>query len=402
VLPGRFSAAMPSEDGTQWCDRALLARIHRYTVNRLRAEIEPVTPADFVRFLFKWQHVDPADRLTGIDGLREALALLDGCEIGAAAWERAVLPARVDGYDASMLDMLCLAGEAGWARLSAPMESDEPPRLAPATPIALFLREHAEAWSALRPQRGGAATDAARRMLAALQDRGASFFGDLVKASGLTDADARAAIGTLVASGLAASDGFSGLRALLVPADAPARVATRRATFAGRWSAMPAEAASSRDEAIEAQARALLRRYGVMFRRLAARESQAAPWRDLARVYRRLEARGEIRGGRFVSGMSGEQFALAGAVERLREVRRSAPDGRVLTVSTADPLNLVGIVTAGDRLRPSTRNRIAWRDGVPIAVREADGFRPLTAMNAVETAAVAHALARPHRMTAAV
>jgi ATP-dependent Lhr-like helicase len=389
----------------EWCDRALLARIHRYTVHRLRAEIEPVSPADFMRFLFKWQHVDASDRLTGIDGLRETIAALDGFELAAAAWERSVLPARVDRYDPSMLDMLCLAGEVAWARFSRPgPEHADPPRLAPATPIALFLREHADVWQALAMAPGGGADDNpelrltlhARRLLDVLRARGASFFTDLRSACELDDDAARGAIGSLVAAGLAASDGFSGVRALVWIAQGRPATLDRRANFAGRWTAIAAPASPGpRDAAIEAQAWALLRRYGVVFRRVLTRESMAAPWRELARVCRRLEARGEIRGGRFVSGMSGEQFALPRAVERLREVRRTPADGRLLAISTADPLNLAGIITAGDRIRAAVRNRLVYRDGVPLAVREGDFVRELAAVDVSIAPDVSRALRSP-------
>jgi ATP-dependent helicase Lhr and Lhr-like helicase len=419
---------------TEWCDRALLARIHRYTLNRLRAEIEPVSPADFMRFLFKWQHVDHSDRLTGLDGLREAIGTLDGFELAGAAWERTVLPARVDGYESSMLDMLCLTGEIGWARLSpafgardsafdrlrptlsivegsglgargivevSGLGATPPARLTPATPIALFLREHGDAWQMLRspdddPE--GRLTDSARRVLDVLRSRGASFLNDLRAAGTLDPPEVRRALGTLVASGMAASDGFAGLRALMW--GGPARTVThdRRATFAGRWTTIPQPATSpSRatiEAAVEAQAWALLRRYGVVFRKLLMRESIAAPWRDLTRVYRRLEARGEIRGGRFVSGMSGEQFALPRAVERLREVRRTTHDGRLLTICTADPLNLSGIVTSGDRIRAAVRNRLVYRDGIPIAALEGESVRELAPIDPSIAADVSRALSR--------
>ena len=377
VLRGRFTnpasqepRAANGEAPLEWCDRALLARIHRYTLNRLRAEIEPVSAADFMRFLFKWQHVDPADRLVGIDGLREVLAALDGFELAAAAWERSVLPARVQDYDRSMLDMLCLAGEIGWVRLSPRSgETSEPPQLAPGTRIALFQREHAPLWQSLRapvedPEARLAAH--ARRVLDVLRSRGASFFSDVRAAAGLDAEETRLALGTLVANGLAASDGFAGLRALLAGASGRTASRDRRANFAGRWTAIASPAAPvSRDDAVEAQAWGLLRRYGVVFRRLLARETIAAPWRELVRVYRRLEARGEIRGGWFVTGMSGEQFALPRAVERLREVRRTPPDGRPIAISTADPLSLAGLLTAHERPRPSARHLVTYRDGVP-------------------------------------
>jgi ATP-dependent Lhr-like helicase len=404
VAPGtshsaRRTAHFALGTSPEWCDRALLARIHRYTVHRLRAEIEPVSPADFMRFLFKWQHVDPADRLTALDGLRETVAMLDGFELASAAWERAVLRARVEGYDPSMLDMLCLAGEVAWARLSHPDPTHtDPPRLAPATPIALFLREHAGAWQSLRgsgedPE--ARLTANARQVLALLRARGASFFADLRNAAGLDDEAARSAVGSLAAAGLAASDGFSGVRALVASAGGGHPGLDRRTHFAGRWTAIaPASAAEERDAALEIQAWTLLRRYGVVFRRLLAREAIAAPWRELARIYRRLEARGEIRGGRFVSGMSGEQFALPRAVERLREVRRTPATGALLTISTADPLNLAGIVTAGDRIRAAGRNRVLYRDGVPLAVREGDFVRELTPIDPAIAADVSRALSR--------
>jgi ATP-dependent helicase Lhr and Lhr-like helicase len=410
ILRGRFTRGHAHADGPntlEWCDRTLLARIHRYTLTRLRAEIEPVSPADFMRFLFKWQHVDPIDQLTGLDGLREAIAMLDGFELAGGAWERFVLPMRVQRYESSMLDMLCLAGEVAWARFSdAPAPSrdgtPEPLRLTPATPVALFLREHAEAWKALRPSTGSGQglstpdashsastgsrqarlTDNARRVLDALRDKGASFFNDLRAACGLDFEETRLALGTLVAARLAASDGFSGLRSLMRSAPSRPAVNGHRATFAGRWVAIAdVDADKEREAAIEVQAWALLRRYGVVFRRVLMREGIAAPWRELARVYRRLEARGEIRGGRFVSGMSGEQFALPLAVERLREVRRTAADGTLFTISAADPLNLAGIITSGDRLRAAGRNRIVYRDGVPIAVLEGDFVRELTPLD---------------------
>jgi ATP-dependent helicase Lhr and Lhr-like helicase len=400
ILRGRFTSPTGAAgvDAMEWCDRALLARIHRYTLNRLRAEIEPVSAADFTRFLFKWQHLDPTDRLSGVDGLREVLALLDGFELAGTAWERSVLPARVTGYEPTMLDMLCLAGEVGWARMSPRSSAaSEPARLTPATPVALFLREHTDAWQSLRDAAGTVEeglTDNASRIAAMLQQHGASFFNDIAARTGLDLSATRHGLGALVASGLAASDGFSGLRALLVSDldGAPAR--DRRASFAGRWTLIPAAAERLAESAIEAQAHVLLRRYGVVFRRLLARESASAPWRLLARAYRRLEARGEIRGGRFVEGVSGEQFALPRAVERLREVRRTPSDGRIFTISAADPLNLTGVVTHDERVRAAARSRLAYRDGVAIAVQEGNVFRPLAPLDAALAADAAIALRR--------
>jgi ATP-dependent Lhr-like helicase len=332
-----------------------------------------------MRFLFAWQHVAAPAQLTGVDGLRAVIGQLDGYEIAADAWERAVLPARVEGYEPSMLDHLCLTGEVAWARLSAP--AGDLTHLIGATPIALFLREHADRWVALRPASGELHPDIAgdsRQVLEVLRTRGASFAHDLSSATGLDSTAVRAALGTLVAAGLVASDGFGGLRTIVRAATGRRVEPAARSTVAGRWSLIHPIGTPDHDSAVETQARALLARYGVVFRKLLAREANGSPWRELTRVYRRLEARGEIRGGRFVAGMSGEQFALSDAVERLREVRRTAPDGRVVAISAADPLNLAGIVTTGERVRGVAANRVAYRNGVAVAALEGEYIRPLT------------------------
>jgi ATP-dependent helicase Lhr and Lhr-like helicase len=232
-------------------------------------------------------------------------------------------------------------------------------------------------------------------VLDVLKTRGASFFNDLVSTCAL-DADAvRQAIGALVAGGFVASDGFSGLRALVSAASGVPPSRDRRTNFAGRWTVLEAGCSpAGRDADVEALARTLLRRYGVVFRRVLTREPAAAPWRELTRVYRRLEARGEVRGGRFVAGMSGEQFALPEAVDRLRDVRRISADGHFLTISAADPLNLAGIITVGDRVRTAGRTRIVYRDGVPLAVMEGDFTRELTAIDPAIAGDVARALRR--------
>ncbi len=399
VLRGHFSKRAPL---LEWCDRRLLARIHRYTLNRLRAEIEPVSPSDFMRFLFAWQHVAPSSRLTGLDGLRAVLDALDGFELAADAWERAILPDRIDGYQPSMLDTLCLTGEIGWARLS-PTGRDAT-QMVGATPIALFLREHANAWAALKdwgpshdddpeqrlesPKRDE--RDGGRLVLEALRTRGASFITDLTSACGLDEAAVRTALGDLVAAGLAASDGFGGLRTI-IRSSSGRSTPPGRSSVTGRWSLLNGAGlqACDRETAVELQARTLLKRYGIVFRRLLAREANVAPWRELIRVYRRLEARGEIRGGRFVSGMSGEQFALDGAIAGLREMRRTPADGACLVISAADPLNLAGIVTAGEKVRAVAPTRIAYRDGVAVAALEGDYVRPLIALADVAPAIAA-------------
>jgi len=331
ILRGSFS---PRETAVEWCDRRLLARIHRYTLNRLRAEIEPVTAADFMRFLFAWQHVTPSTRLTGIDGLHEVIRQLDGFEIAANAWEKHILPQRIDRYEPSLLDTLCFTGEIGWARLT--------------TGVALFPRQHVAAWLT---ETTTTLSEHAQQILDTLRTRGASFTRDL--------GDNPESLEELVNAGLITSDGFIG----------------RKPERAGRWSLLMKDI--DREEAVETQARALLKRYGVIFRRLLTREPNAAPWRELARVYRRLEARGEIRGGRFVTGMSGEQFALPEAVEKLREIRRTPTDGHLTVISACDPLNLIGILTTTDRIRAIAGTRIAYRDGIAVSVMEGDFLRPL-------------------------
>ncbi|MDQ3440554.1 MAG: ATP-dependent DNA helicase, partial [Planctomycetota bacterium] len=280
VLRGRFTPLAPT---LEWCDRRLLARIHRYTLNRLRAEIEPVSPADFMRFQFHWQHASPGSRLSGVDGLLELVRTLDGFEVAAGAWESSVIPARLDNYEPSLLDRLCLTGQVGWARLSRP-ESQS--RLVRATPIALFLRQHAEAWHELAA--AGRNEDAAaplvsaeaRAVLEVLRTRGASFVHELAAVCRVPLSDVRVALGELVSSGLAASDGFAGLRGLIVEREKSAR----EGQMAGRWAALAAGGDGTVDASIEVQTHALLRRYGVVCRRLLTREPNAPSWRALSRV----------------------------------------------------------------------------------------------------------------------
>ena len=390
VLRGAFT---PGAHALEWCDRRLLARIHRYTLHRLRAEIAPVGAADFTRFLFAWQHVDPSHVLSGLEGLRAVLAQLDGVEVPARAWENHVLRVRMDGYDPADLDTLCLTGDVAWARLSS-----GPTQVVGVTPVALLLREDVDVCRWLRDTSRSPSdqplSDAAARVLSQLRSRGASFARDLAQASGLDDDGLRAALGELVAAGLVSSDGFAGLRAIIDAGAPNGRLRGRRSGSAGRWFALGDEPpACTREIAAERVAWMLLRRYGVMFRRLLAREAMGVTWRELARVYRRLEARGDIRGGRFVAGMAGEQFALPDAVDRLREIRRSGRDDRLLTISAADPLNLTGIITSGERIRTASGNRLVYRNGAPVAVREGDMLRMLAELESPIAAEVAAAAA---------
>ena len=383
IIKGRF---LPGVNDEQWCDRRLLARIHHMTVRRLRSEIDPVAARDFLRFLFAWQHVSEETRLEGPDSLPAALSALEGFEAPAKAWETEILPARLKGYQASWLDAQCLAGRTAWARLTPPALANGRARHATpvgATPIALIERRRAPLWMALAPPSGAAPLSGrAEAVLDCLRTRGAMFFDELADSVRLLRHELEEALGELVALGLASSDSFGGLRALLVPSGQrkpPAGAKRRGRVLAfdiesgGRWSAIgrareSAGADESRAEAVEYAARALLRRYGVVFWRLLAQEpGWLPPWRDLLRVYRRLEARGEIRGGRFVAGFSGEQFALPEAVGALREIRRRPSSDEWVSLSGADPLNLIGILTPGQRLSALTANRVVYRDGLPVA-----------------------------------
>jgi ATP-dependent Lhr-like helicase len=397
AMRGRFT---PGINCDEWCDRRLLARIHHYTIRRLRAEIEPVATKDFLRFLLAWQRVTKDTRLEGPDSVAVATAFLEGFEAAAGAWETEILPARIEEYEHSWLDDQCLGGHIVWARLTPAQgagSGERGPSPVRTTPITLMTRRYAPHWMAL-PGRDSPATPSRRaeKVLDCLRQNGASFFDELVETSGLLRPQVEAALGELVAFGLVTSDGFGGLRALLVPADrrqsiAGAKHRRRIQPFgmdgAGRWALIrhvpDAIDTQAKAAAVEHVARTLLRRYGVVFWRLLAREAEwLPPWRDLLRVYRRLEARGEIRGGRFVAGFAGEQYALPEAVGLLRETRRQQPSGEWISLSGVDPLNLVGILMPGQRLPALRRNRIVYRDGIPIATLAAGKLEFLTELDA--------------------
>ncbi len=384
AMRGRFT---PGAEAEEWCDRRLLSRIHHYTLRRLRAEIEPVAARDFLRFLFTWQRVAADARLEGPDAVAAVVALLEGFEAPAGAWETELLPSRITGYEPAWLDDQCLAGRVAWARLtpSAPAAGARTRTAAPVrtTPIALLARRHRAFWT-LRAAPAEAPKPSARAeaIAHALRTEGALFFEELVEVTGLLRGEVEEALGELAALGLATSDSFGGLRALLVPEDrrrpfAGAKRRRRSLSFgmedAGRWALVrraqpePAERAAHA-AALEHVARTLLGRYGVVFWRLLAREAGGLPpWRDLIGVYRRLEARGEIRGGRFVAGFSGEQYALPEAVGLLREIRRRPAADEWVSLSAADPLNLVGVLTPGPRLAALTGNRLIFRNGLAVA-----------------------------------
>jgi ATP-dependent helicase Lhr and Lhr-like helicase len=366
VMRGRFSPDL-AEGETEWCNRRVLARIHRLTLGQLRREIEPVTAAQFQRFLFQWQHLNPRSLLHGVDGTLQIIKQLQGYEISAAAWEAEILSRRVARYEPEFLDELCLSGEVMWARLSPhpAFEAAEPRRVRPTrtAPIAIFLRESAD-WLAA-PDPGAKAptlSHAAREVLTQIEQRGASFFADLIRATGRLASEVEDGLWELVAAGLVTADGFENLRSLVDP---KRRRGEGRGRFsrprhaAGRWALVRHSGNAVANEARAlAFADQLLARWGVLFRDLLARESLAPPWRDLLPVLRRKEAQGEIRGGRFVSGFSGEQFARPEALDLLRAIRRSASESdEQLEVANSDPLNLAGIILPGPRV--STLSRLA-------------------------------------------
>ena len=399
VLRGRFTAG--AGDAVEWCERGLLARIHRLTLGRLRREIEAVSPADFVRFLFSWQHVQPGTQLHGRDGVRHVIAQLQGLELPGPAWERDVLPARIAEYDAADLEHLCLAGEIAWGRLVVALSADgderatQPARRRAAptrsAPLAFVLRADLPELLAPAPdetQVRAERSPAARAVLEHLQQRGASFLADIARSLGRLPSEVEEALWELVAAGLVTGDGIAGLRTLLLPERErrPRRAThlhalpggmTRRLMPVGRWALLrdQVSAPTPGELVTERAARRLLLRWGVLFRELCARERGLPSWRAMLMALRRLEARGEIRGGRFVDGFVGEQFALPDAVDALRSVRRRAKSGDVVVVAAADPLNLVGIVTDAARVSPFSNLVIAYRDGVPTEIGELGSVR---------------------------
>ncbi len=373
ILRGRFAS-----EETEYCHRRILARIHRMTLGRLRREIEPVTSAQFMRFLCRWQHVAAGAQLHGADGLLQILRQLEGCEIPAAAWESQVLPRRVVDYDPELLDQLCLSGEVMWGRLSPHPASIgdgheggrrvRPTRVAP---LAIFLREDAAQLLPSMQANPSALSHPARDVFTALQTRGASFFADLQRATGRLASEVEDGLWELVAGGMVTADGFENLRALLNPKrrSGEGRGRMKRPRHAaGRWALLerasadscgvPAAPAQTSADFFAAQ---LLNRWGVVFRDLAAQETLAPPWRDLLQVLRRMEARGEIRGGRFVAGFVGEQFARPEALDLLRHLRRGWQTGvenissreaaprEEIEIAATDPLNLTGVVLPGPR-----------------------------------------------------
>jgi ATP-dependent Lhr-like helicase len=404
VFRGSFT---PGADGVEWCERRLLARIHKYTMGKLRKEIEPVTAADFMRFLFARHGVDTEDKPEGSEALKVVLGMLEGFEAPAAAWEGDILSSRMGEYDHAWLDTLCLSGSVVWARIKAPNGAGRKPGPIKTTPVAIVKRANIETWRKFAPDPVAAAENLSRRakdVLEMLGEHGASFFEEIASGTKGIKSETENAIAELVSSGVVTSDSYTGLRALLVSPKYRTAGGRRRkrASFsmdaAGRWSLIRAKegegAGDISREDMRTLAMAILGRYGVIFRRLAERESFSPPWRELVRVLRLLELRGEVRGGRFVDGVWGEQFALPEAVAGLREARRKPRDGRLVSISAADPLNLTGIITPGERVSSHYKNRVLYRDGVPVATKEGEDISILSAADGKEEWSLRAALVR--------
>ncbi|MGG1947952.1 DEAD/DEAH box helicase [Trinickia sp. NRRL B-1857] len=433
AMRGRFT---PGATQDEWCERHLLARIHRYTIKRLRREIEPVERADFVRFLIEWQRLAPSTRGMGRDALAATLEQLEGFEAAASAWEEEILPGRLRDYTGVTLDELSRSGKFVWARFAAQGRSAGAP--VRTTPIVLLPRRTLPHWHALADRRAvePSAADTglssrAQLLYDALSRHGAMFFDELLGEARALPLEVEAALGELVAAGLVTADSFAGLRALIAPAVARqrgARAMTRRGVHrgafiggmqdAGRWALLrrpnlpagsngngdsvePATALSRAGtppvdpEIVEHVAMTLLRRYGVVFWQLLEREPDWLPrWRELLHVFHRMEARGLIRGGRFVNGLSGEQFALPEALALLRDVRKRDHDGQYVCVCAADPLNIVGTVLPGDKVPALAGNRIAFRDGACVATLIAGKFEFAAHLTAEEQDAARRSLAR--------
>ncbi|XCY75007.1 DEAD/DEAH box helicase [Pseudomonas sp. CBR-F] len=404
VLRGRFS---PGASAEQWCERHLLARIHRYTVKRLRREIEPVALQDFMRFLFDWQHLSNGTRGQGSAVLPQIVAQLEGYAAATSAWDSDLLSARIKDYAPHWLDDLCRSGKVVWTRLSNKAGATA----LRSTPVVLLPRSQVPLWSGLTEAPDSTElSPKAQKVHQALRENGALFFDELIHEAHLLRSELETALQELVGAGLANADSFAGLRALTTPASKRQARSSRRGRGAfvggmddaGRWAlvrrapvADGTRPGAHSAETLEHVAMTLLRRYGVVFWRLLEREADWLPsWRELLRTFHRLEARGEIRGGRFVSGLAGEQFALPEAIPLLREVRRRPHDGSLIAVCGADPLNLVGTLLPGSKVPALSGNRLVYRDGLPAAVEIAGKQQVLLELDQQEAGLVREKLIR--------
>jgi ATP-dependent Lhr-like helicase len=383
ILRGHFTVGSSQE--TEWCERRLLARIHRMTLGSLRSQIRPATAAQFMRWLLRWQHLAPSSQVLSERGTLEILQQLQGYEAPANAWERQILGRRIVNYDPQALDRLCLTGVVGWGRLSPHPATYEDQtgvgrRVIPTSvaPIAFFVREDSD-WMIPQHPEGDAQeprrlSQNARDALNYLCQRGASFFADLVRGTGKLKSEMETALWELVTAGMITADGFDNIRALIDPKRRSGQGRghnSRPRHSVGRWSLLYAHETPDHARIADATCSMLLKRYGIVFREMIARETIVPRWRELLIAFRRLEDRGEVRGGRFVSGFMGEQFALPMAVESLRAMRKVEPSGETVRISAADPLNLVGILLPGDRVSAVSGKTVTFRDGVPLEADDA-------------------------------
>jgi len=382
ILRGKFTDGATTSGATEWCERRLLARIHRLTLGALRKQVTSVTPAEFVRWLLRWQHVAPGSQVFGERGTLEIVQQMQGFEAPASAWESQIFRRRIADYDPRVLDHLCLNGAIGWGRVSPHRATLEltvatKRRIVPTSvaPITFFAREDAD-W--MIPHREVSEEPAnlsaeAMAILQFLRQRGASFFPDIARGTGVLKSTVEAALWELVTAGVLTADGFDNLRSLIDPKRRSGQGNGKNARprhSTGRWSLLYAGEPVDRNQALESICRTLLRRYGVVFREIVARETIAPKWREVLMGLRRLEDRGEIRGGRFVGGFQGEQFALPLAVESLRAQRGVPATVEIVTVSAADPLNLAGIIAAGEKIPANSGRSITFRDGVIVSSEE--------------------------------
>ena len=406
AMQGQYSNHLDPDD-IEWCERGLLARIHRYTMQKLRDAIKPVSAADYMRFLFEWHGIGD-DRAAGEETLLNTLNQLEGFSIAASSWESDILPARISRYTNSDIDKLCASGHYLWARLGASGGKRQGP--VKTTPITLLSRSRSREWFGVytKNQEAPTLSSSAEHIFSLLQNHGASFYFDLVQSSGMLRTQVHEALAELAAAGIVTSDNFAGLRALIAPTDKKPRYArllkrgmlANSLDHAGRWSILDTQTDKQPDiswfslpsATLETIAYVLLQRYGVVFRKVLTRESQLPPWRELLYVYRRMEARGDIRGGRFVDGFGGEQYALPEAVGLLRKKRDDKVDLNV--IAATDPLNLSGIILPGERIAAQAKTRIVFRNGIPVIVQLGKELKFLTDLPAEEQWAARTTLAK--------
>jgi ATP-dependent Lhr-like helicase len=392
VFRGQFTPDLNIEE---WCERRLLQRIHKYTIESLRESIQPVSVQDFMRFLFSYHGMELSNERSGPESLQHVLSLLEGFEAPAASWESDLIPSRMADYDPSWLDVLCMSGKIVWGRFHPPQHVSKSTGPIKSTPINLVPRGNVQLWRTLvkAELKDIHLSHIAEMILEHLNTRGADFFDDIVSATSLLKSQVETGIAELVSNGLIVSDSYAGLRALLTPQyNKPSQNGLssrlrkdREALFgiehAGRWSIVPHSSLVDADnwdyETLDKIIQVYLRRWGVLFRSLIEKESFAPPWRILVRVLRRMELRGELRGGRFVSQVSGEQFALPSTIDQLRAIKKKQKNEELISISAADPLNLVGIILPGKRVSTIASNRIVFREGIPLAVLEAKEIKYL-------------------------